>query len=184
LIKLFDMSLTAGIITSTLGGLINLGSAIGGSIASKKVNDQAQAAHDAKVKETDDWWARKENEDILARSEMQNILRKQRELYNEQMQRARATNLVAGGTDESLALQQQSANKAVGDTMAEMASQASAIKDANEAQYLQRKDALYNSQQQIYANRANAISQAASQAAGMGTQAVGAGLNAITKAKV
>lgn len=184
LIKLFDMSLTAGIITSALGGLINLGSTIGGSIASKKVNDQAQAAHDAKVKETDDWWARKENEDILARSEMQNILRKQREMYNEQMQRARATNLVAGGTDESLALQQQSANKAVGDTMAEMASHASAIKDANEAQYLQRKDALYNAQQQIYANKANAISQAASQAAGMGTQAVGAGLNAITKAKV
>lgn len=179
------MSLIAtGAVTAALGGLMNLGSTIGGLAASKKVNDQAQADHNAKVKETDEWWNRKENEDILMRSDMQNILRKQRELYNDQMQRARATNIVAGGTDESLALQQQAANKAVGDTMSDMAANASAIKDANEAQYLQRKDALYNAQQQIYANRANAISQAASQAAGMGTQAVGAGLNAITKAKV
>lgn len=173
-----------GAITAGIGGLINLGSTIGSLVASKKQNELAQGELDSRKADNDAWYNQKINEDYMMRSDIQNVLRKQRELYDEQMKRARATNIVAGGTDESLALQQQAANKALGDTMSDIAANASAHKDNIEAQYRTAKDNLSAQQQQLYTNRAEAIAQAGSQAAGMGTQAVGAGLNAITKAKV
>ena len=117
----------------------------------------------------------------MMRCDVQNVLRKQRELLNEQYQRARATNIVAGGTDESLALQQQAANKAMGDTMSDIAANASAYKDNIEQQYRSQENNLSQQQQQIYANQANQVTQAASQAAKSGASLLASGLEGITK---
>lgn len=115
------------------------------------------------------WYDQKMAEDYMQRSDVQNVLRKQRELLNEQYQRARATNIVAGGTDESLALQQQAANEAMGDTMANIAANAASYKEGVENQY-RAQDAALN-QQQIGVEQANA--QAIAQAAGQMGSAVG-----------
>ena len=133
------------------------------------------------------WYDQKMAEDYMQRSDVQNVLRKQRELLNEQYQRARATNIVAGGTDESLALQQQAANEAMGDTMADIAANAATMADiaANAADY---KDSIENqyraqdaalNQQQIGVEQAKAqsIAQAAGQVgsavSGLMTGAIG-----------
>ena len=114
------------------------------------------------------WYEQKMSEDYMQRSDVQNVLRKQRELLNEQYQRARATNIVAGGTDESLALQQQAANEAMGNTMADIAANAANYKDSVENQY-RAQDAALN-QQQVAAEQAKA--QAIAQAAGQVGSAV------------
>ena len=119
--------------------------------------------------ENQKWYDQKMAEDYTQRSDVQNILRKQRDLLNEQYQRARATNIVAGGTDESLALQQQAANEAMGDTIADIAANASNYKDSIENQY-RAQDAALN-QQQIGVEQANA--QTIAQAAGQMGSAVG-----------
>lgn len=119
--------------------------------------------------ENQKWYDQKIAEDYTQRSDVQNILRKQRDLLNEQYQRARATNIVAGGTDESLALQQQAANEAMGDTIAGIAANASNYKDSIENQY-RAQDAALN-QQQIGVEQANA--QTIAQAAGQMGSAVG-----------
>lgn len=122
------------------------------------------------------WYDQKMAEDYMQRSDVQNVLRKQRELLKEQYQRARATNIVAGGTDESLALQQQAANEVMGDTMANIAANASAYKDSVEDQY-RAQDAALN-QQLVGVEQGNA--QAIAQAAGQMGSAVGglvAGIN-------
>ena len=119
--------------------------------------------------ENQKWYDQKMAEDYMQRSDVQNVLRKQRELLKEQYQRARATNIVAGGTDESLALQQQAANEAMGDTMANIAANASAYKDSIEQQY-RAQDAALN-QQMIGVEQGNA--QAIAQAAGQVGSAVG-----------
>lgn len=163
---------------------MNIGSSIYGAVQSSKANKKAQAELDARKKDNDAWYNNKMNEDYMMRSDVQNVLRKQRELLNEQYQRARATNIVAGGTDESLVLQQQAANEAMGNTMADIAANASAYKDNVETQYLQQKNNLSEQQQQIYSGQAQATAQAASQAANAGASLLGSGLEGITKKKV
>ena len=109
------------------------------------------------------WYDQKMAEDYMQRSDVQNVLRKQRELLNEQYQRARATNIVAGGTDESLALQQQEANETMGDTMANIAANASDYKDSIEQQYRANDAALNQQQIGVEQGKAQSIAQAAGQ---------------------
>lgn len=176
-INSFDM--VAGIVSAGIGGLMQLGSSIYGSVASAKQNKEAQRELEARRAENKRWYEQKMNEDYTMRSDVQNVLRKQRELLQEQYQRARATNVVAGGTDESLALQQQAANEVMGDTMAEIAANAEAHKDAVESDYRANEAALSQQQQNIYAGQAQATAQAASQAANAGAALLGAGLEKI-----
>jgi hypothetical protein len=180
-LTLTDM--VGSIISSALGGAMQVGSAIYGQIKSNQLNKQAERELQNRRAENKQWYEQKMNEDYMNRSDVQNVLRKQRELLGEQYQRARATNLVAGGTDESLALQQQAANTAMGDTMANIAANASAYKDNIEQQYRAQENNLSQQQQQIYSNQANAVAQAASQAAQTGGNLLVSGLEGITKVK-
>ena len=152
-----------------IGAAAQIGSSIYGAVKSSQANKRAQAMIQNQRDENQKWYDQKIAEDYTQRSDVQNILRKQRDLLNEQYQRARATNIVAGGTDESLALQQQAANEAMGDTIADIAANASDYKDSIENQY-RAQDAALN-QQQIGVEQANA--QAIAQAAGQMGSAVG-----------
>ena len=152
-----------------LGAAAQVGSSIYGAIESSQANKRAQQMIQNQRAENKKWYDQKMAEDYMQRSDVQNVLRKQRELLQEQYQRARATNIVAGGTDESLALQQQAANEAMGDTMANIAANASAYKDSVEQQY-RAQDAALN-QQIIGVEQGNA--QAIAQAAGQVGSAVG-----------
>lgn len=152
-----------------IGAAAQIGSSIYGAVKSSQANKRAQAMIQNQRDENQKWYDQKIAEDYTQRSDVQNILRKQRDLLNEQYQRARATNIVAGGTDESLALQQQAANEAMGDTITDIAANASNYKDSIENQY-RAQDAALN-QQQIGVEQANA--QAIAQAAGQMGSAVG-----------
>ena len=171
------------IISSALGGAMQIGSAIYGQVKSNKLNKQAEAELQNRRTENKNWYNQKMNEDYMMRSDVQNVLRKQRELLDEQYKRARATNLVAGGTDESLVLQQQAANQTMGNTMADIAANASAYRDNVEQQYRAQENNLSQQQQQIYSNQANQVAQAAGQAASAGANLLTSGLEGITKVK-
>ena len=151
-----------------LGAAAQVGSSIYGAIKSSQANKRATEMIQNQRDENKRWYDQKMAEDYMQRSDVQNVLRKQRELLNEQYQRARATNIVAGGTDESLALQQQAANEAMGNTMADIAANAANYKDSVENQY-RAQDAALN-QQQVAAEQAKA--QAIAQAAGQVGSAV------------
>lgn len=145
------------------GAAIQAGSSIYGAIKSSQANKRAtgliQSERDANRK----WYEEKMAEDYMQRADVQNVLRKQRELLNEQYQRARATNVVAGGTDESLALQQQAANATLGETTANIAAQSADYKEGVENQYREKDSALNQQQVNIYQNEASQIAQAAGQ---------------------
>lgn len=151
-----------------LGAVAQVGSSIYGAIKSSQANKRAEELLQNQRDENQKWYDQKMAEDYTQRSDAQNILRKQRELLQEQYQRARATNIVAGGTDESLALQQAAANDAMGETMADIAAQASSYKEGVENQY-RAQDAAPN-QQQISNEQAQA--QAIANAAGQVVSAV------------
>lgn len=175
--------MVGSIISSVLGGALQVGSAIYGQAKSNQFNRQAEAELKNRRAENRQWYNQKMNEDYMMRSDVQSVLRKQRELLDEQYRRARATNVVAGGTDESLALQQQAANQTMGDTMADIAANASTHKDNVEQQYRAQADSLSQQQQQIYTNKANAVAQAAGQGISAGAGMLTSGLEGISTIK-
>jgi hypothetical protein len=173
--------MVSGIVSAGIGGLMQLGSSIYGAVASAKQNQKAEAELKARRDENKRWYEQKMNEDYMMRPDVQNVLRKQRDMLDEQYKRARATNVVAGGTDESLAMQQEAANRQMGETMANIAENAASHKDNVEAQYRAQEDALSQQQQNIHAGQANATAAAASQAAGAGASLLGTGLEIISE---
>ena len=116
-------------------------------------------------------------EDYTRRADIQNVLRKQREMFQEQYQRARATNVVAGGTDESLALQQAQANETMGETMANVAAQAADYKEGIEQQYRNQDAALNQQQIAMEQNKAQQIANAAGQVGSAVSGLVTGGVN-------
>lgn len=146
-----------------IGAAAQAGSSIYGAVKSSQANKKAQQMIQNQRDENQRWYDQKMAEDYMQRSDVQNVLRKQRELLQEQYQKARATNIVAGGTDESLALQQQAANETMGNTMADIAAGASAYKDSIEQQYRAQDAALNQQQIGIQQGKAQSIAQAAGQ---------------------
>lgn len=162
---------------SIIGAAAQIGSSIYGAIKSSQANKRAEELLQNQRDKNQKWYDQKMAEDYTQRTDVQNVLRKQRELLQEQYQKARATNLVAGGTDESLALQQAAANDAMGDTMADIAANAASYKEGVENQFRTQDAAL--DQQQIANEQAkaqsiaNAAGQMGSAVSGLMTGAVG-----------
>lgn len=139
-----------------VGAAAQIGSSIYGAIKSSQANNRAEQLLKNQRDENQKWYDQKLAEDYTQRTDVQNVLRKQRELLQEQYQRARAINIVAGGTDESLALQKAAANEAMGETMAGIAANAASYKEGVENQF-RTQDAALN-QQQIANEQAKAQS--------------------------
>jgi hypothetical protein len=148
---------------AAIGTAAQVGASIYGAIKSSQANKKAMDILKAQKDENKKWYEERMGEDYLQRADVQNVLRKQRELLGEQYKRARATNVVAGGTDESLAMQQQAANEIMGDTMGNIAAQAESYKEGVENQYRSTDAALAQQEMGIHQAQAQTIANAAGQ---------------------
>lgn len=165
-----------------VGAAAQVGSSIYGAIKSSQANQRAMDLLKARKEENKKWYEEKMAEDYTQRADVQNVLRKQRELLGEQYKRARATNVVAGGTDESLAMQQQAANEIMGDTMGNIAAQAESYKEGVENQYRTTDAALAQQEMDIHQTQAQAIANAAGQV-GKAVSGLTAGLDNVKAPK-
>lgn len=157
-------------VTAAIGAGLSLASAIYGGIKSSQANNRARRLIQQQRDDNRRWYDTRMAEDYTMRTDAQAAINRQRELLNEQYDRARRTGVVSGATDEAVAMQKEAANKAVSDTTTEIASQASAYKDNVERQF-RAQDAALN-QQQVQNNQ-----QQAAQTAQAASQAVNAGIN-------
>ena len=146
-----------------VGAAIQGASAIGGAIASSQANKKMMQLIGDEEERNRKWYDLEMSKDWMQRPEAQNALRKVKELLKDQYQRTKATNVVAGGTDEALALQQQGANEVVGETGATIASQAAAHKDEVESQYQAKQSALNQQKMAVLQGKADNIAAAAGQ---------------------
>lgn len=146
-----------------IGTAAQVGSSIYGAIKSSQANKRAEELIRSERDENRKWYEERMASDYTKRADVQNILRKQKELFQEQYQKARATNLVAGGTDESLALQQAQANETMGETMSNVAENAAAYKDAVEEQYRAKDSQLNQQEAALEMQKGQNIAQAAGQ---------------------
>ena len=105
-----------------IAGAVVQGAAAGvGAWQSAKAIKDLRDRYLSEKKDNKKWFEEKMGEDYMQRADVQNALRLQKDLIGETIKRSRATNVVAGGTDESLALQQQAALESLGDTTATIA---------------------------------------------------------------
>ena len=163
-----------------LGGVAALGGAIYGGIKSGQYNRKAEALIQQQRDDNKRWFEVKNAEDYTQRSDVQAAIKRQRELLDEQYKKAKASQTVAGGTDEALALQKQAANKSLAQTTTDIASNAAAYKEGIDNQYRQQDAAL--NQQQVQGNQqmAAATAQAASQVVNKGLGLVGQAFDSTT----
>lgn len=167
---------------AAIGAAATLASAIIGAVGSANANRKRDALISTQRKENKRWYETKSAEDYTSRSDVQAVLKKQREILDEYSKRARAVNVVAGGTDEQVAAQKAQVNKTIADTMADIAAQGAAYKDSIEQQYRQQDAALNQQQAAIYGQQGATIAQAAGQGVSAGLNLVGSGLeNTTTK---
>lgn len=147
-----------------------VGAGIFGAAKSAKAGRKARAITQQQREKNEDWYNRRMAADYTARSDYQKILNDQRDLMLQSRKRDKATNVVAGGTDASLALAKEADNAAMADIASNQAANASNYKDAVENQYM--------SQDNQYAQQlANSYQQQAQNIANATAQAVGSGLN-------
>ena len=140
-----------------------LGSTIYGAIKSKKYNDKMKALVQQERDDNKRWYESQMASDYTQRTDAQSVLTKQRELFEEANRQARATNVVAGGTDQAEALRKASANDAMAQTSSDIAAKAAQHKDNVEQSYRQTDSAINQEQAQAYGQQASDTAQATSQ---------------------
>lgn len=146
-----------------VGAAAEVGSSIYGAIKSSQASNRAMDLLKARKEENRKWYEEKMAEDYMQRPDVQNALRKHKDLLGEQLKRSRATNIVAGGTDESLALGQQAAMESLGETTADIAAQAADYKESVENQFRETDAALDQQEMGIHQQQAQSIANAAGQ---------------------
>lgn len=119
-----------GLFGSIIGGI---GSAIGGIFGSDAVNEgynQAIEAYEKRIKDVKDHRDKVYYQDPTQSAAAQGAQTKAKEILDAKTKQAADTNVVAGGTDESLALQKQAAAQAVTDMIGKQAASGEAQKEA------------------------------------------------------
>lgn len=130
-----------GIIGNAVGAL---GSVAGGAMAAaamKKVQKNIKEQR----KKNQDWFDMRYNEDATQRADAQRLLTMTEESIKNRNRQAAGAQAVMGGTEESVAATKAENNKALADTMSNIAVNADSRKDAIESQYMQN-DAAYQQQ--------------------------------------
>lgn len=107
------------------------------------------------------WYDKEYNTDYLDTKAGQNLMRRAQEVQDTYIRKADGAAAVGGGTAASVAQAKESANKAMGDTIANVAAQDTARKAQVSDQHQQNVSQLSRERQQIETDKANATSQAA-----------------------
>ena len=149
------MGMYGNLIGSAVGGTFSLGSGIIGAILGNKgysraldiANDRLDEIKQRKIENR----AHRDKlyyENALDNAENQAAITQMKEALTEGNQRANDTNIISGGTDESLALQKQAGTAAAGNMMTQMAVNGAQKKEAIWNNAEAQENALNNEQDQ------------------------------------
>ena len=161
------MSVTA--LTAALTAAGAVANWAGSAMANRAIKKDIAAQRE----KNDAWWNIRKNQEETKRADKQAYITRQQEMLQDANYLTRATNKVAGGSEEAAALQKEASNKAAAQTVSNLAAQGAAEKRADEQQYRATDAAI--SQQEIQRQQ-----QRAAQNAAAGSQVVNAGISALT----
>lgn len=143
---------------------LGIGSSLFGANKAKKAARRAQAENQYRTNTEKAWYDKNYNTDYLDTKAGSNLLRRAQEVQDEYIRKADGAAAVGGGTAASVAQAKESANKAMGDTIANIAAQDTSRKQKVEDAHLQNTQQLSRERQQIEQQKAQATSDAAQNA--------------------
>lgn len=149
-----------------------VGQGIGQAVAAgenRKADDTRREAR----RKNDKWYALDSAQSEIGRTDAQEIINRQQKVFEDASRRARATGIVAGGTDESVAMQKAQGASAVAQTYASIAANASERQDRRDAAYRERDAAFDNAEIAAAHARAEQATKAASEVAKAGGNLAG-----------
>lgn len=149
-----------GIMGSVIGGALGIGGAIFGGISASKAMKKAKEKVEGQMKENQNWYDRRYNEDATQRADAQRILSVTEENIRKRNRAAAGTQAVMGGTEESVAAAKAANNEALADAVSQIAVNGERRKDQIEQQYMQTKGRLEDKLRDMEIEKAGAVSQA------------------------
>lgn len=162
----------AGLLSSIGGGILGNRKAKKAAARQRELLRQQRAANDA-------WYARNYFQDYLNSTEAQNAIRRTKEAWGDRMKEARGRQAITGGTPEQVNQVQEIGAEAMGDTIANLAAQGSAIKRNVDAQKQQMDSEVLAQEEQIAAAEHEAGRNLTSNAISTGVAALQLGLQGI-----
>lgn len=150
-----------GLFGSAIGaGLSAVGGIFGGISASKAMKRYRNSLNEQRERNRD-WYNRRYNEDATQRAEAQRIITQTEDSIRNRNRQAAGTQAVMGTTEEGVAATKAAGNQALADAASQIAANADRRKDAIEAQYQAKDDALQQQLDDLEFKKAANISQAA-----------------------
>lgn len=143
---------------------LGIGSSLFGANKAKKAARRAQAENQYRTNAEKAWYDKNYNTDYLDTKAGQNLMRRAQEVQDEYIRKADGAAAVGGGTAASVAQAKESANKAMGDTIANIAAQDTSRKQHVADAHLANTQQLSRERQQIEQQKAQATSDAAQNA--------------------
>ena len=140
---------------------LGVGSSILGANKAKRAARRAAAENKYRTNAEKAWYDKNYNTDYLDTKAGQNLMRRAKEVQDEYVRKADGAAAVGGGTAASVAMAKEAANKAMGDTIANVAAQDTARKQHVADAHLQNTQQLSRERQQIEQQKAQATSDAA-----------------------
>lgn len=143
---------------------LGIGSSLFGANKAKKAARRAQAENQYRTNAEKAWYDKNYNTDYIDTKAGQNLMRRAQEVQDEYIRKADGAAAVGGGTAASVAQAKESANKAMGDTIANIAAQDTSRKQHVEDAHLANTQQLSRERQQIEQQKAQNTSDAAQNA--------------------
>lgn len=142
-------------------GALSAGISVAGGLLSR--NAAKKAARQVKYRRNAEkaWYDKEYNTDYIDTKAGQNLMRRAQEVQDKYVKRAEGAAAVGGGTDASVALAKENANKAVSDTIANVAAQDTARKQRVADQHLANNNVISAQSQQVEQSKADATAGAA-----------------------
>lgn len=142
-------------------GALSAGTSVAGGLLSR--NAAKKAARQVKYRRNAEkaWYDKEYNTDYIDTKAGQNLLRRAQEVQDKYVKKADGAAAVGGGTDASVALAKEGANKAVSDTIANVAAQDTARKQRVADQHLANTNVISAQSQQVEQSKADATAGAA-----------------------
>ena len=149
-----------GILGSSIGGALGIGGSIFGGISASKAMKKVKRNLEGQMKDNQNWYDRRYNEDTTQRADSQRILTITNENVKQRNRQAAGVQAVMGGTEESVAAVKAANNQAIADATSQIAVNGERRKDQIEQQYLQTKADLNDKLNNLEQAKAQAVSQA------------------------
>lgn len=144
-----------------------------GGIAASKAMKKAKANVEGQMKDNQDWYDRRYNEDATQRADAQALLAATEDSIRNRNRQAAGAQAVMGGTDESTAAAKAANNEALAQATSNIAVNADRRKDAIEQQYQQNKANLNQQLNDLEQKRASAVTGAVNAVSEVGNSIAG-----------